>query len=125
MFRLGPFEALRHSVRLILAIMVTVVVSMTMHHGAMALDTYHAGHPIAGQAHHVSDRPCEGDCAGDSHGMPTCCGMGLCLSGLPVPPQASLLAELGTPAVTWGEGLEPRAIVFRIDRPPKFLDQTA
>lgn len=125
MFRLGLFEALRHSLRLILAIMVTVVLSMTMHHGATAWDMDHAGHHPVGQSHHVSDQPCEGDCAGDSHGMPTCCGMGLCLSGLPVPPQASLLAELGTPAVTWGQGLEPRPVVFRIDRPPKFLDRAA
>ena len=125
MFRHSPVQALRCNVRLMLAVLVTVVVSMTMHHGAMALDMDHAGHHIAVAGHHVSEQPCLDDCARDSHGMPTCCGIGLCLSGLPVPPQASLLAELGTPAVTWGQGLEPRAAVFRIDRPPKFLDRAA
>jgi hypothetical protein len=105
--------------------MVTVVVSMTMHHGAMASEMDHAGHHPVGQAHHVSDQPCAGDCAGDSHGMPTCCGMGLCLSGLPVPPQAGLAVKLGASTSPFGRVLEPRAVVFRIDRPPKFLDRAA
>jgi hypothetical protein len=51
--------------------------------------------------------------------------MGMCLSGLPISPQASLPADLVSAVIPWRAGVDPRSPLFRIERPPKFLDRTA
>ncbi|SMQ67735.1 hypothetical protein SAMN06295905_1569 [Devosia lucknowensis] len=119
MVRSSTLLALRMRVRLVLMVMVAVAASMTLHHGAMAsgpvLSTSHASH----EHHHGDD--CHGDCSGGVHSMPMCCGMGLCLSGLPVSPQASLRMAPVSVKVPEPDMTDPRWPIDRIDRPPKPL----
>lgn len=108
----------RTRIRLVLAVMVAVVASMTLHHGAMAQGYELGRHQIASTSNH-GDHACFADCTPTHHSMPVCCGMGLCLSGMPVDP-AELLLELSNTArfakLTTASPLEMRS---RIDRPPK------
>tara|TARA_R110002124_G_scaffold252463_5_gene417844 strand:+ start:2956 stop:3393 length:438 start_codon:yes stop_codon:yes gene_type:complete len=105
-------------IRLVLAVMVAVVASMTLHHGAMAQGSELGRHQIASTSNH-GDLACFADCTPTDHSMPVCCGMGLCLSGMPIDP-AELLPELSNTArfakLTTARPLEMRS---RIDRPPK------
>ncbi len=104
-------------VRLVLAMLIAVVASLTFHHGTMASQVtpptaHHGSH-----GHHQQT-----DLVGldDHHALPACCGVGLCLSALPVTYTANALFEpSSTPApiklqvaTSW-----PRD---RIDRPPRF-----
>ncbi|MAN44763.1 MAG: hypothetical protein CMF04_00955 [Hyphomonas sp.] len=105
-------------IRLVLAVMVAVVASMTLHHGAMAQGSALDRHQIASTSHH-GDHACVADCTPADHSMPVCCGMGLCLSGMPVDPadllpevsDTSVFAQVATAAPIW--------MYDRIDRPPK------
>lgn len=113
--------AIRQRIRLIAMVIAAVVVSMTMHHGAMAssftLGTT-TGH------HHSENGDCEGPCLSDAHGAVACCGMGLCLSALPIAPMASMPAYAATDHGIVVRGLIPRQAWGRIDRPPKLLEQS-
>lgn len=112
--------AIRQRIRVTAMVIVAVVVSMTMHHGAMASS------PALGttMAHHHSDHgDCEGACLSDAHGVVACCGMGLCLSALPVAAIASMPAYAATDHGIGLLGVIPRQAWGRIDRPPKFLEQ--
>lgn len=109
----------RTRLRTILIVMVAVIASMTMHHGAMATSPPPHDHSIAHLSLHAGESACLVECDGQSHSMPICCGMGLCLSGLPVEPQPGHLApSLDSPG-SYSCNLSPRHRSSRIDRPPK------
>ena len=105
--------------RLIVVVMLAVVASMTMHHGAMASDAGHHGYSPADLQHRVSDTDCDGDCTGGAHELLACCGMGLCMSVLPVAPEAAVSPTPQTPMLPNYAGIDPRPTYARIDRPPK------
>lgn len=112
-------SAFRTRVRVILLVMVAVVASMTLHHGAMASAPTAQNHAEARIAHPVEDAGCTVDCGTRPHSMPACCGIGLCLSGLPVAPSSELLAARKSVARVFHRGLIPKSLKSRIDRPPK------
>lgn len=117
----GAGTAAKTRIRLIVAILVAVVSSMTLHHGAMARSD---GMPIAPVgAHHQIDSSCTDGCGTDRHSMPVCCGMGLCLSGMPVAPIATLPVERTSDIFSEPTEFRPCWVFVRIDRPPKaFLE---
>lgn len=107
--------------RMILIIMAAVVSSLTMHHGAMA-----SSHVAIEQvSHHEHEANCGQDCGPPSHSMPACCGIGLCLSGLPAASQSSLAAPLHAAEGSAILDIAPRWPPNRIDRPPKDLSSVA
>ena len=111
---------LRNTLRLVLAVMVAVVASMTLHHGAMAQGSDLDGHAVASMSQHGPDA-CVADCTPADHSMPVCCAMGLCLSGMPVDfadiltkaSDLSIFAQLAPAG--------PFKMLNRIDRPPKIF----
>lgn len=105
-------------IRLVLAVMVAVLASLTMHHGAMARGGDFERQVITSSSHHGGDA-CVADCTSDHHSMPVCCGMGLCLSGMPVDPGDMLPEMSGTDAFAYVIASGPIRLVPRIDRPPK------
>lgn len=108
---------------MILAILVAVVSSMSLHHGAMARSS-----GVEHAMSEVNDHPdvkCEGHCDSDPHSMPVCCGMGLCLSGMPVAPITSLPVTRSMDLVPGSAEARPRWTTRRIDRPPKIFLETA
>lgn len=111
-------SAVRTSIQLVLAVMLAVVASMTLHHGAMAKSSELDRHHIGFTSHH-GDNSCTANCTPADHSMPVCCGVGLCLSGMPVDP-ANLLPEVSDTSFF---GRVAAAAPFwmheRIDRPPK------
>lgn len=113
----------RARIRLILAVLVAVVASMTMHHGAMARSNglSHA----AAAAHHHASHACIGSCEPERHSMPVCCGMGLCLSGMPAAPITTLPPLRPAIMVVGLSATKPQWPLVRIDRPPKDFLQTA
>lgn len=119
MVRNASIAAFRMRMRVILIVTVAVVASMTLHHGAMA--SAPAAHDqVEAHIHHPSEAPdCTGVCGTRPHSMPACCGMGLCLTGLPAEPQSGLSAERQPAKPNFHRGLIPNFIVSRIDRPPK------
>ncbi|CAN7508777.1 hypothetical protein [Devosia sp. LjRoot3] len=112
----STLAAFRVHTRLILAIMVAVLVSMTFHHGAMASVTMTHGHV---ENHHQSGQPCEVGCQPSSHSMPVCCAMGLCVSGITGAPMNSLFPKATTDQVGLLTSFVSRWVAHRIDRPPK------
>lgn len=108
--------ASRGHTRLILAVMVAVLVSMTFHHGAMA--SVAGMHVHAEQTHSHAGGACA-ECQQRSHSMPVCCAMGLCLSAIP----GNFLSATAPPASATMAGtyrsVTPRWSAERIDRPPK------
>lgn len=105
-------------IRLVLAVMVAVLASLTMHHGAMAQGGDFERHAITSSSHHGGDA-CVADCTSDHHSMPVCCGMGLCLSGMPVDPGDILPKMSGNDAYAYVIVPGPIWLLQRIDRPPK------
>jgi hypothetical protein len=105
-------------IRLVLAVMVAVVASLTLHHGAMARGSDFERHEITSSSHH-GGYACVADCTSDHHSMPVCCGMGLCLSGIPVSPGDLLPAMSGAIALANLTAPGPFRMFDRIDRPPK------
>lgn len=103
--------------RMILIVMAAVVFSLTLHHGAMASTPT----AIEQVSHHDRGDDCGQDCGLRAHSIPACCGMGLCLSALPMSSQWSLAAVLVSAAGLAIFGLSPRWPPNRIDRPPKGL----
>ena len=87
----------RLSVRLMLAVMVAVIASMTLHHGAMAHVPTDHGH-VGTIDYRAQDTDCKSGCATHAHLFSACCGMGLCLSGLPAAPQSSVPAVTDAPS---------------------------
>jgi hypothetical protein len=114
---------IRARMRMILMVMVAVVASMTLHHGAMAAAPAAHDHAQLHVEHEVEYAACTPDCSVPSHSVPACCGMGLCLSGLPVPPQAEQYPPRPNATGVLDCGLLPRSFVGRIDRPPKISDR--
>jgi hypothetical protein len=114
---------IRTQMRMILMVMVAVVASMTLHHGAMAAAPAAHDHAQLHVEHEVEDAACTQDCSVPSHSIPACCGMGLCLSGLPVTPQAEQYPPQRNATGVLDCGLLPRSFVGRIDRPPKISDR--
>jgi hypothetical protein len=111
-------SALGTKIQLVLAVMLAVVASMTLHHGAMAEGSELDRHHIGLTSHH-GDHSCTADCTPADHSMPVCCGLGLCLSGMPVDP-SDLLPEVSDTSL-FGR-VAPAAPFWmyeRIDRPPK------
>ena len=106
-------------IRVVIVVMLAVVASMTMHHGAMASDAGHHGYSSADLQHRVSDTDCYVDCTGEAHELLACCCTGMCMSGLPVAPQAAVLPAPKTPLLSTYAGIDPRSTYARIDRPPK------
>lgn len=106
-------------VRVILLAMVAAVASMTLHHGAMASAAAAHHHVEAHVDHRSEDASCTGGCGTRAHSMPACCGIGLCLSGLPVAPQPEPCAEPRSVARAFEGSLPRKSVVIRIDRPPK------
>lgn len=119
MIRNPSLTAFRMRLHVILVVMVAVVASMTLHHGAMASAPTAHDHVASHLDQRSEDAGCTGDCGTRSHSMPACCGIGLCLSGLPVTPQSKLLVEPESAAGFLDRGLIPKSVVSRIDRPPK------
>ena len=117
--------AFRTRVRVILLVMVAVVASMTLHHGAMASAPTAHGHVELHLDYRLEDAGCTVHCGTRPHSMPACCGIGLCLSELPVAPQSELLAQPRSAACFLHRGLIPKSILSRIDRPPKTFARVA
>lgn len=107
----------KRRIRVVLLILVAVVVSMTLHHGAMArsISTPHTH----ATSHHNTGDECAGTCVPERHSMPVCCGMGLCLSGLPAAPLAVLMIEAPAARFPILSADRARWATVRIDRPPK------
>ena len=105
--------------RSILMVMVTVVASMALHHGAMAAAPAAHGHAQSHIDHQAEGDPCAQECRVSSHSIPACCGMGLCLSGLPVGLHAERYLTRRNAADFLDPGLQPQSTMRRIDRPPK------
>jgi hypothetical protein len=103
--------------RMILIVMAAVVSSLTLHHGAMASTPT----AIEQVSHHDRGADCGQDCSPPSYAMPACCGMGLCLWGLPLVSQSSLSAPLQAAKGSAIAGMASRWPPNRIDRPPKHL----
>lgn len=112
----SAMAAFRTHARLILTIMVAVVVSLTLHHGAMASMAMTHGHV---EHHHQSGQPCDVGCQPSSHSMPVCCAMGLCVSGITGAPMNSLFPKATTDQVGLLTSFVSRWVAHRIDRPPK------
>ena len=109
-----------NSARLIVAVMLAVVVSLSLHHGAMGAGTVHAQAPF--HTHLTDAELCGSNCPADPQGISACCGIGLCLSALPVAPQQGMtLPPSSTLASLLKNGVE-QIVAGRIDRPPKVLD---
>ncbi|KKC34494.1 hypothetical protein WH91_02495 [Devosia psychrophila] len=106
-------------IRVVLVVMLAVVASMTMHHGAMASDAGRHGYSSADLQHRVSDTDCDGDCTGEAHELLACCGTGMCMSGLPIAQQAAVRPVPKAPIIPNHVGIDPRWTYSRIDRPPK------
>ncbi len=102
--------------RVVLLAMLAVVASMTLHHGAMA-----GSLPLEAAHHHLGESSphCHGDECEKGHAMPACCGMGLCLSALPVGPGASVLRLERQAPLALGIPIAVRWAHLGIDRPPK------
>ena len=105
-------------IRLVLAVMVAVLASLTLHHGAMARGGDLERHAITSSSHHGGNA-CVADCTSDQHSMPVCCGMGLCLSSMPVDPGDMLPEMLGANAIAHLTAPGPFWMFDRLDRPPK------
>jgi hypothetical protein len=105
-------------IRLLLAVMVAVLASLTLHHGAMARGGEFERQAITSSSHHAGGA-CIADCRSDDHSMPVCCGMGLCLSSMPVDPGDMLPVMLGADAHAYVLVPTPEWLLQRIDRPPK------
>lgn len=118
MVRNASATAFRMRIRVILIVMMAVVASMTLHHGAMASAPEAHDH-VEAHIHHPSDSDCTGVCGTHPHSMPTCCGIGLCLTGLPAEPQSWRSAEPQPAKRLFHRDLIPNSIASRIDRPPK------
>lgn len=95
----------------IFAIMAAVVSTLSLHHGAMAAP------PTVIEA--VTHHDCGKDCGLAMQPMPACCGVGLCLSGLPSAFQQSLAAPLQSAKGYQMSGMAPCWPLNRIERPPK------
>lgn len=119
MVRNRTLLAWRRRVQLMLMVMVAVAASMSLHHGAMASGPTLSHDHSAAEHHHSDD--CEGDCGSTVHSMPICCGMGLCLTGLPSSPQAELHLATASSPVADLASTDRRWPITRIDRPPKEL----
>lgn len=105
-------------IQLVLAVMVAVVASLTLHHSAMAVGTDFERYEITSSSHHAGDT-CAADCTSDYHTIPVCCGMGLCLSGTPVNPGDLLPAMEGAMVFADVTTPGPFRVFERLDRPPK------
>lgn len=108
--------------RIILMVMVAVVASMTLHHGAMATAPVAHDHHLHAD-HQVEGAACTQDCSVPSHSIPACCGMGLCLSGVPVILQIEQFPLQRNATSTLDCSLRPQSMGGRIDRPPKISDR--
>ena len=105
--------------RSILMVMVTVVASMTLHHGAMAAGPAAHGHAQSHIEHEVDGDLCTQECPASSHSIPACCGMGLCLSGLPVNMREEQYLPRRNAQEVLDWGLQRWSLIERLDRPPK------
>ncbi|QQR40079.1 hypothetical protein [Devosia rhizoryzae] len=124
MLRHEYVSASKAGMRAMMAIMFAVVLSMTLHHGTMAVAAEQpTGHAYSMAGHHGAEE-CVGVC-GDAHELLVCCGMGLCLSGLPAAPHTTVPIELQANYASEPRTIEPRRSTDRIDRPPKSLDRAA
>jgi hypothetical protein len=104
---------------LVLAIAALIVSSLTRHHGAMARDFSFETPGIIASSHHAADARSADRCTSDRHSIPVCCGMGLCLSGIP-PKTDDVLSKLSNAdALAHLPCPEPFRMFDRIDRPPK------
>lgn len=119
MVRNASIITVRKWLRTILIMMVAVIASMSLHHGAMAASPAAHDHSAAHLDLPVGEADCLVDCDARSHSMPACCGMGLCLSGLPVGPQSARFAPALVSDSSYHRNLSPRSWWSRIDRPPK------
>ncbi len=97
--------------------------SMTLHHGANGSCSRCAHHAPLHVEHEVEDAACTQECSVPSHSIPACCGMGLCLSGLPVTPQAEQYPPRRNATGVLDAACFHRSFVGRIDRPPKISDR--
>lgn len=114
---------IRTHMRMILMVMVAVVASMTLHHGAMAAAPAAHDHAQLHVEHEVEDAACTQECSVPSHSIPACCGMGLCLSGVPVIIQIEEFPLQRNSTSTLNCGLRAQSMSGRIDRPPKISDR--
>jgi len=117
MRRWYPMQDLRRRARLIVAIMVAVLASMSLHHGAMASG------PAAAH-HHIDASGNCGESCSEPHDVIACCAMGLCLSGLPAAPRDGMLSATSSADHEMRADLAPRWMGKRIDRPPKVIRDT-
>jgi len=97
----------------LLAIMVAVVLSMTMHHSAMAAQPIALHHHMEqSDGNHCHKAKCQ-----HGHSMPECCGMGLCLAAIPVGSvMCPAMHEQAQPQ--WVPQSMALWVYNRIDRPP-------
>lgn len=118
MVRRTAISTFRAHARLVLVIMLAVVASMTIHHGAMAsvISTSQSEH-----AHHEHHGTCAGECEPRTHSMPVCCAMGLCLSALIGNDCSEPFAMRQDDVSGLVASVVPRQTSDRIDRPPKYF----
>jgi hypothetical protein len=110
---------IRARMRMTVMLMVAVVASMTLHQSAMAAAPAAHDHAQLGIEHEVEGDACTRDCRVSPHSTPACCGMALCLSGLPVTPQAEQYPSRRNAPDFLNCGLRAQSFAGRIDRPPK------
>lgn len=120
MARAATYLAVRARVRFVLLVMLAVVTSMTLHHGAMASPSGVPFQAMSSQHHHHQEA-CFGDCSSHTHSMAVCCGTGQCLSSLPAAPRPIAADWHMSPDDAELVGLGPRWLSHRIERPPKRL----
>lgn len=117
MVRMLSLLSVRMRTRLVLMMLVMVVASMTFHHGTMAVSAMdHQGAAVAVHHHGEGDtheRP--------GHSMPACCGIGLCLSGIPISLATVLMISIALPETMALVDVGPHWPHDRIYRPPKVV----
>ncbi len=108
----------RWRMRLIIAVMLAVVSSMTLHHSAMASQFSVAHHQHQDQVHHDNDCGALA-CEQQHHTLPECCGMGLCLAALPGPAATTPPDWNRSPHHPLATHVDVNWPIERLDRPPR------
>lgn len=103
---------------LMIVIMLAVLASLTLHHGAMASQPA-AGHHVQQNHVHSGDACVSPPCGQQHHTLPECCGLGLCLAALPVPAVAETPGRSGGSHQLMPLHVDVRWPIHRLDRPPR------
>lgn len=103
---------------MIIAVVLAVVSTMTLHHSAMASQLAVAHHQHQTQTHTNDDCGVLA-CEQQHHTLPECCGMGLCLAALPGPAAATSPTWSQLPRHPVATHVDVSWPVVRLYRPPR------